>query len=132
MPATLDDILAVLQDGLMEVVVDLLTPKPIAEEFNKTITGGSPFGSVSPSNPNSGFRISVAADTAGTFSIVRNKSSSPQTTVTTPLNGGNLLTANAEYIFDILANSDEQISFQYSANAKFLIFKVFEIRAMTV
>jgi len=53
------------------------------------------------------------------------------TTISETLNGGNALSANAAYIFDIIVESGETINLQYSVAATALVLKVIELPVMT-
>jgi hypothetical protein len=116
----------------MEAVVMLVsTGAPISvmtvksSMINKSVTANTNILSTGiTSYYNCIFRIYACFDTDGVLSIKRTQGS---TTVTEVLNGGNDLTANSAYAFDIIVEKDEVINLQFSVNATALTLKVLEI-----
>ena len=72
------------------------------------------------------FRVYVAVNTLGIFSIQLTRSS---TTVSANLNGGASLLANALYAFDIPVHDGDDINFRHSVDATLLLLRVREIYA---
>ena len=118
-----------LSEDILETINDYLYSLSRHETkldiYNQSVTGGTNILSedISPTWSNSIFRVQVAFDTAGVFSVVKTRNG---TTWSEQLNSGNNLNANCVYIFDIMVNG-ETINFQYSVNATLLELKVIEM-----
>lgn len=105
--------------------LDYQKPIPKASLFNVAIAANTNFlaKSISPTNTPCIFRIYVALDTAGVFSVQR---TSAATTITENMNQGIALAANSAYIFDILVDEDETVNFQTTVAATILKLSVAE------
>jgi hypothetical protein len=69
-------------------------------------------------------RIYAAFDASDTLALIRNKG---EDTVSELLNGGNALTENAAYIFDVIVDAGETINLQYGGNADALKVSVLSV-----
>lgn len=107
------------------ITVTGLLPLAVASIFNTAIGANTNFLStdITPTNTPCLLRILICLDTAGVFSVKRTKSA---VTTTEQFNSGTALTANAEYLFDILVDTDETINFQTTVAAQILKFSVHE------
>jgi len=107
-----------------------LTPVVKASIFNTSVSANTNIFSsdLTPTNSPTVFRIYATFGAAGTLTVKRTKSA---TTISETLNGGNALSANAAYIFDIIVESGETINLQYSVAATALVLKVIELPVMT-
>jgi len=107
-----------------------LTPVVKASIFNTSVSANTNIFSnnLTPTNSPTVFRIYATFSAAGTLTVKRTKSA---TTISETLNGGNALSANAAYIFDIIVESGETINLQYSVAATALVLKVIELPVMT-
>lgn len=81
---------------------------------------------LTPTNTPCMWRIMIAVDAAGVFSIMISDGSDQYTL---KMNSGNNLTADVLYMFDILVHSGDQINFQHSVNALVKVMRVQEIVA---
>jgi hypothetical protein len=88
------------------------------------LTGG--LGRPTPLFPPAIFRLQVAFDQTGVFSIVVFNSALP-TGQLIELNSGNALSANCLYIFDVEVFAGDSIDVQYSVGANILCLKITEI-----
>jgi hypothetical protein len=97
---------------------------------NVSITGGTNIlaSDISPDAAPSLFRIFVAVDTAGVFSV---RISRGAVTVDVTLNSGGNLVAGAAYMFDVLVHSGDSVNFQYSVSGTLLVLRVEECVAGT-
>ena len=107
-----------------------LKPTEKANEHSAAVVAATDIlaAAVGPTTPPCLFRIAVALDAAGVFSVQHTKGG--VTVATNFLAGGNL-TANALYFFDMLVHSGDTVNFQYSVPATLLVLRVQEINGGT-
>jgi len=122
-------------DIALSALRDLFRPLIKGSLFNQPVTANTNIFSsdltpslATTSNPVY-FRIFACFNASGVLSVVKTKGT---TTVTMQLNGGNALTANALYAFDIVVEAGESVNLQYSVNATALELKVEEIASTVV
>lgn len=111
--------------------VFLIRPLPIllaterANLFNYSVTGSTAIldDPLIPLKPPCAFRVSVSGPSMVlSVTIMRNRQ-----TVTTALNSGAALTADALYTFDIPVSSGDQVNFQSSVSGTVDVFRVHEV-----
>ena len=101
--------------GTPRVNVNQLTPTTVATAAGASISANTNILSSNYTPPSTGkLRITFAANAAGTLSIVI---VSGTTSYTYALNGGNSLTANALYAFEVPVSPSYSYNIQYSASA---------------
>ena len=102
------------------------TPLLKGRIFNTAIALDTDFfaADLAPTNTPTTFRIYVALDTGGVFSVQR---TSAAVTVAEELNAGAALTADAAYMFDILVHEDDTINLQTSVGTQILYCVVIEV-----
>jgi len=122
-------------DIALSALRDFFRPLIKGSLFNQSVTANTNIFSsdltpslATTSNPVY-FRIFACFNTSGVLSVVKTRGVS---TVTMQLNGGNALTANALYAFDIIVESGESVNLQYSVNATALELNVVEIASTVV
>ncbi len=95
-------------------------------EFNTSETANTDILSsdLSPLTAPSYLRIYATFDASGVLSLRR---TSGGTTVSEQLNGGNALSANCAYVFDVITDEGETYNLQYSVNATALKLIILEI-----
>ena len=95
--------------------------------FNTVVVANTDFfaADLTPSiTPNTTFRIYIVLDAVEVLSVQR---TSGGVTVAEELNGGNNLTADAAYMFDILVDALDGINLQVDQNATILYCLVVEV-----
>lgn len=107
-----------------------LKPTEKANEHNIPVVAATDIlaAVIAPTTPPCLFRVAVAFDAAGLFSVQHAKGG---VTVATNFNAGGNLTPNALYFFDMLVHSGDTVNFQYSVNATLLVLRVQEINGGT-
>jgi len=120
-----DSTLSTLDNDLKNLF-GLFRPILKASLINAGINANTNFFSnnITPTYSPSVFRIQASFSASGILYVVRTKGS---TTVTEALNGGNVLSANAVYVFDIIVEGGESINLQYSVNATILRLLIVEV-----
>ena len=112
--------------GQTQTLIDKFVPieKANLHKSNETANVDMLAADVSPTNTPCLFRIMVAVDTAGVFSVHIKKGADPYVL---KFNSGNNLIADCIYIFDILVHSGDTINFQHSVDALVKVLRVQEI-----
>ncbi|MEM3845922.1 MAG: hypothetical protein QXU98_09495 [Candidatus Parvarchaeota archaeon] len=103
-----------------------IVPINKATIFNTAVSANTNIFStaLSPTSAPCRFRIYACLSASGVLSVERTSGS---TTIAEQLNGGNALTANASYLFDIVVESGQTINLQYSVAGTALEISVDEI-----
>ncbi len=107
-----------------------LKPTEKANEHNVPVVAATDIlaAVIGPTTPPCLFRIAVALDAAGIFSVQHTKGG---VTVGTNFLAGGALTANALYFFDMLVHLGDTVNFRYSVPGNLLILRVQEINGGT-
>ena len=115
----------------LDALISLEKGIPLLNIFNQAIAANTNFIVTAPTTQQKLkalhapciFRIYVALDTAGIFSVQRTQGSQ---TIAENLNQGVALTANAGYMFDILVDDGEFIDFRTTAAGIILKMSIVE------
>jgi hypothetical protein len=113
-------------DEIKQALAEKLVPILKGSVFNTSVNANTNIfaSDLSPTNSPTTFRIYACFSVSGVLTVRRTKAG---TTVSEQLNGGNALTANAAYMFDVPVESDETVNVQYSVNATALKLAILEI-----
>jgi hypothetical protein len=118
--------MAIGEVNLKQALAEKLVPILKGSVFNTSVNANTNIfaSDLSPTNSPTTFRIYACFSASGVLTVRRTKAG---TTVSEQLNGGNALTANAAYMFDVPVESDETVNVQYSVNATALKLAILEI-----
>ena len=109
---------------------------PIFEDYELSVTANSAFpaSNLTPVNTPTIFRVFCAFDTAGVLTANYQEGGTVNVAAFT-FNSGVALVAGAVYLFDLEVSNNsgepDGVTFEYSVNAKALIFKVIEVDNQT-
>jgi len=115
-------------ESTLSNLLNTLKPALKGSLFSQSVTADTNFFAsyLIPASHPCTFRIYACFDTSGILSIVKKVG---DTEVVMQLNGGNNLSVNCLYAFDIAVDEGEEINFRYSVDAVALDVKVYEIQA---
>jgi len=115
-------------ESTLSELLNSIRPSLKGSLFNQPVTANTNiFASyLTPASPPCTFRIFACFNISGVLSVVKRVGA---TEIVMQLNGGNTLSANCLYAFDIAVAEGEEINFRYSADATALDVKVLEIPA---
>lgn len=124
------DVYSIRREVVSTVVVSQLTPLEKAVEHNTAELAGVDIlaAALVPTNTPCLFRLMVAFNAAGVFSVTITRAANTQIA---NFNNGAALTLNSLYMFDHLVHAGDTINYRYSANAQLMVLRVQEIIAAT-